>query len=128
MNLWIERSIQLANSSDYLDRLSQMYPVVVERKRQLPAGIRQGIIDAYEKQDELALVKALMKLPRFPVKDPYVAFLKKRTEFVNLNPATVSRLGQRLLSMGFAEMMARCEEPKEFNTQIGPLFCRRPPI
>ena len=118
----MQESIDIANNSNYLDRLSAIYPVTFEARRQLPLRIRQGIIDAYEKQEGYALTQALLQLPKFPVKDPYVAFLRKRANFLSHNPETVGRIAKRLFHMSFSELMASCEEPKEFNRQIGPLF------
>jgi len=124
MNEWVERSIGIANSPNYLDRVGEIYPVTLEAKRQLPTGVRREIVDAYEARDGLALIRALIKLPKFPIKDPYVAFLRKKLDFLTLNPDTVGRIAQRLFDMSLGELMKSCEEPKEFNRQIGPLFRR----
>jgi hypothetical protein len=124
MNKWVARSIEIANGPAYLDMLSEIYPVTSEAKRELPPGIRGKIIDAYEAKNGSALVEALLKLPKFPIKDPYVAFLRQKADFLAYNPQTIDRIAQRLFSMSFGELMASCEEPKEFNRQIGPLFRR----
>lgn len=123
MNEWIRRSIELANSYGYLDALSEVYPVTREVKRAIPNGTKQKIQIAYNAKDGLTLLKLLLKLDKFPIKDPYVAYLKKKKGiFLQLNPHTVNRIANTLFSMTFDEIVEGCEEPKEFNRQIGILF------
>jgi len=64
----------------------------------------------------------LLDLGRFPVKDPYGAFLKKDRQFLQSNPLTVRRIADRILALGERRTIQRLEEPAEFNQQIGPLF------
>jgi len=122
MNEWVGRSISLANSEGYLDTLSEVYPVTIGVKRAVPDQTKRRIKESYETKDELALLKILLKLDKFPIKDPYVAFLKKKEVFLQFNPKTVSRIASRLFSMSLDEIIEGCEEPKEFNRQIGPMF------
>lgn len=124
MNQWVEKSIAIANSPGYLDRLHEIYTVTLEAERKLPTAIKDELGNAYNQQDELRLVKTLLRLEKFPIKDPYVAFLRKRAFFLDYNPQTVDRIAQRLISMGFDAMVKGTEEPKEFNRQIGTLFKR----
>lgn len=65
-----------------------------------------------------------MKLDLFPIKDSYVAYLKRDKTALERNPATAARLSGRLYEMGLDTIYARCSEPKETNRQIGPLFKR----
>ena len=58
----------------------------------------------------------------FPIKDSYVAFLKRDPNAVKRNPKTVARLCGRLYEMGLDKIWEKCTEPKETNRQIGPLF------
>lgn len=122
MNEWARRSIKIANSPGYLDKLHEVYPVTIEAKRKLPSSVRRALKNAYEKQDNLKLMEILLKLEKFPIKDPYVAFLRKRDIFLEYNPMTVKRIAERIFSMGFEGMIDGIEEPKEFNRQIGTLF------
>ena len=122
MNEWIRRSIEIANGQGYLDKLHEVYPVLQEAEREISDEIKKDLKRIYNGGDNLELVKSLLKLPKFPVKDPYVAFLRKREFFLEYNPATVDRLAERVRSMGFEGMIESIEEPKEFNRQIGTLF------
>jgi len=112
----------MANSPGYLDRLSKVYPVTREAKRVLSSEIRTQLKDAYDERDGARLVRALLELDKFPIKDPYVAFLRRKDSFLTYNPNVVDRLAQTLFSMSFDELISGCEEPKEFNRQIGMLF------
>ena len=122
MNKWVQKSIEIANAPGYLDRLSEVYPVTREAERVLPSEIKTQLKDAYVKRDGVRLVRALLQLDKFPIKDPYVAFLRKNDIFLAYNPNVVDRLAQTLFSMSFDELITGCEEPKEFNRQIGTLF------
>lgn len=124
MNDWIKKSIQIANEEDYLDRLHKVYPVTREKKREISPKIKEKIREAYDRTDKKSLVKILLDLDKFPIKDPYVAFLRKDEKFLELNPQTVNRLADTILSMEYEEVIDGIEEPKEFNRQIGALFHR----
>jgi len=73
MNKWTQKSIELANSPGYLDRLSEVYLVTREAKRVLSSEIKAQLKDAYDERDGARLVRALLELEKFPMKDPYVA-------------------------------------------------------
>ncbi len=124
MNAWIRRSIELANAPGYLDRLSEVYRVGPTAPRRLAPDVQVKLRMAFKGQDRVRLIRALLDLGRFPVKDPYGAFLKRDPEFVKSNPRTVRRLANRVLALGLGKAIENLEEPIEFNQQIGPLFRR----
>jgi len=124
MNEWVSKSIELANAPGYLDRLHAIYPVIPETTRPLPAATLQRLAEVYAVGDDQELVRTCLLLPKFPVKDPYVAFLRKREKFLEQNPQTVHRLAQRIRALGYEGLMIAVEEPKEFDRQIGTLFKR----
>jgi hypothetical protein len=122
MNPWIRRSIELANAPGYLDELSHIYPVRTGPPRPLPPEIQEGLGAAFQNRDRVLLLRTLLKLGRFPVKDPYGAFLKKDPGFAHSTPKTVRRIADRVFALRFREAVHRLQEPVEFNQQIGPLF------
>lgn len=124
MNEWIKKSIEIANAKEYLDKLHEVYPVIQEAEREIPEGVKGKLKEIYNAGDDVELIKELLKLPKFPVKDPYVAFLRKREVFIEYNPKTVRRIVKRIRSIGYDAMIESIEEPKEFNRQIGTLFKR----
>ena len=68
------------------------------------------------------LVKELLELELFPIKDSYVAYLKRDKTAIDRNPQTINRIAGNLFQMGFDEVIEKATEPKETNRQIGPMF------
>src|SRR3990167_1196800 len=124
LNPWIEMSIQYANQRSYLDDLFQVYPTIPEGIRDIDDGLWKDVDKAFTKRDNTALLENLVKLDLFPIKDSYVAYLKRDRGALKRNPATADRLAGRLYEMGLDEIFSRSSEPKETNRQIGPLFRR----
>lgn len=60
----------------------------------------------------------------FPIKDSYVAYLKRDKSAIERNPKTIARLSGRIYEMGLNKIFEKASEPKETNRQIGPLFRR----
>ena len=65
-----------------------------------------------------------MSLKLFPLKDSYIAYLRRDPSALERNPATVDRLCGRLFEIGLDGIFEKCTQPKETNRQIGPLFER----
>jgi len=124
MNPWIQLSIDYANQKSYLDDLFVVYPTVPDGIRELDKGLWSNIEKSFEAKDNIGLIENLVKLNLFPIKDSYVAYLKRDKKSLERNPKTVARLSGRLYEMGLESIFARCSEPKETNRQIGPLFRR----
>lgn len=124
MNHWIELSIEYANQKSYLDDLFQVYPTIPEGIRDINDSLWKKIEKAFDKRDNVTLLENILMLALFPIKDSYVAYLKRDKEAIKRNPATVDRLCGRLYEMGLDEIYSRSSEPKETNRQIGPLFKR----
>lgn len=124
MNNWIKLSIEFANQRNYLDELFKVYPTIPEGIRDIDKQKWIDIEKAFNKKNKLELLKLLLSLNLFPIKDSYVAYLKRDPNSINRNPATVNRLYGRLCEMGLDKIWERCSEPKETNRQIGPLFRR----
>lgn len=124
MNRWTQLSIDYASQRSYLDDLFQVYPTIPEGIRELNGELWKDVEKAFEKRDNVTLLKNLLKLNLFPIKDSYVAYLKRDKTALERNPATADRLCGRLYEMGLNEIYSRSSEPKETNRQIGPLFRR----
>jgi hypothetical protein len=122
MNEWVKRSIQIANGPEYLDKLQKVYPVSRGPERPLDEDVKERLRQLYEKKNDAELVKELLKMEKFPTKDPYVAFLRHNPSSVDSNPETVRRIADELRAMGFEKMIEGIEQPVEFNRQIGALF------
>ncbi|NQU83089.1 MAG: restriction endonuclease [Parcubacteria group bacterium] len=124
MNHWLNLSIDYANQKSYLDDLFQVYPTIPEGIRDIDEKLWDGIEKAFKKKDNVGLIENLLRLDLFPIKDSYVAYLKRDSSSIERNPSTVNRLCGRLYEMGLNTLYSRCSEPKETNRQIGPLFKR----
>ncbi|MCI4624915.1 MAG: hypothetical protein L3V56_03035 [Candidatus Magnetoovum sp. WYHC-5] len=124
MNHWTELSIEYANQRSYLDDLFQVYPTIPEGIRDVDIKLWENVEKAFKNRDNLALLESLLKCALFPIKDSYVAYLKRDKEALKRNPTTVDRLCGRLYEMGLDKVYLRSSEPKETNRQIGPLFKR----
>lgn len=124
MNFWTQRSIEFANQGNYLDELFRIYPMNPEISRTLDEALWEKVKAEFHARDDKALIKALLKLKLFPIKDSYVAYLRRDKGSIERNPKTVARLCGRLYELGLPELRKRCETPKETNRQIGPLFRR----
>lgn len=124
MNYWTELSSTFANQRNYLDELFKIYPTIPDGIRDIDKSLWNEVECSYSKKDNIELVKTLLKFDLFPIKDSYVAYLKRDKNSIERNPQTINRLAGRLYEMGLDKIYERCTEPKETNRQIGPLFKR----
>jgi hypothetical protein len=124
INYWTQLSIEYANQKSYLDDLFKVYPTIPEGIRNIDEAKWEKIEKAFDKKDNLTLIKELLKLDLFPIKDSYIAYLKRDTASIERNPKTINRICGRLYEMGLDKIYEKCSEPKETNRQIGPLFRR----
>jgi len=124
MNYWTQLSIDYANQRNYLDDLFSVYPTIPNGIRDLNEDLWKKIENSFNSQKNKELVENLLKLELFPIKDSYVAYLKRDKSSIKRNPKTVDRLSGRIYEMGLEKVFERATEPKETNRQIGPLFRR----
>lgn len=122
MNYWTKLSIEYANQRSYLDDLFKVYPTIPEGIRDIDNEQWQSIEQAFENKHNETLLKELLKLDLFPIKDSYVAYFKRDKTAIERNPRTLNRLCGKLYEMGLDSIYSRCTEPKETNRQIGPMF------
>ena len=122
MNKWIKLSIEYANQRSYLDDLFQVYPTIPEGIREINDEIWKDIEKAFKEKNNISLVEELLKLNLFPIKDSYIAYLKRDKTSIERNPKTINRISGRLYEMGLDKIFEHCSEPKETNRQIGPMF------
>lgn len=124
INPWTQLSIDYANQRSYLDDLFRVYPTIPEGIRDIDEVLWKEVEKSFKKHDNLGLLESLLKLELFPIKNSYVAYLRRDQGALNRNPATVDRLCGRLYEMGINKIFEGASKPKETNTQIGPLFKR----
>jgi len=122
MNKWLKMSIEYANQRSYLDDLFCVYPTIPDGIRKIDGNIWNNIEREFKRKNNVALIKELLKLDLFPIKDSYVAYLRRDKSAIERNPKTVNRLCGRLYEMGLDKIYEKCSAPKETNRQIGPMF------
>ena len=77
MNHWTQLSIEYANQRSYLDDLFHVYPTIPEGIRDLDGELWKKVEKAFKKKDNATLLETLLKMDLFPIKDSYVAYLKR---------------------------------------------------
>lgn len=122
MNNWTKLSARFAQQRNYLDELYKVYPITPNLRRNIPRNKEANIREAFENSNNVSLVENLLDLELFPIKDSYVAYLKRDRTAVSRNPQTINRIAGNLFQMGIEEIIDKCTEPKETNRQIGPMF------
>lgn len=122
MDIWLEQSIEYANQRSYLDDLFKVYPTVPDGLRSLDSNKWDMVEKAFQDQNNEQLIRALLALDLFPIKDSYVAYLKRDKTAIERNPATINRLAGRIYELGLDKVWENCSQPKETNRQIGPMF------
>lgn len=115
MNYFLAQSIELANSQNYLDELFRVYPMSPDTIRHVDSK-HWDIFERYFKQDNQAkIIESLLDFELFPIKDSYVAYLRRDRSAIARNPATVARICGRLKEMGLDEIYKNLSQPKETN-------------
>ena len=122
MNFWTKKSIEFANQKNYLDELYKVYPISPNLRRELDPKLQSDIETAFEQRDNELLIKKLLQLDLFPIKDSYVAYLRRDSSSIKRNPQTINRIAGTIYEMGYDAVIEKCTEPKETNRQIGPMF------
>ncbi|MDR2622908.1 MAG: restriction endonuclease [Dysgonamonadaceae bacterium] len=122
MNYWTQLSIEYANQRSYLDDLFAVYPTIPDGIREINEEIWSNVEKAFKKKNNDLLIRELLKLDLFPIKDSYIAYLKRDKSAIDRNPRTINRICGRLYEMGIDKIYEQCNEPKETNRQIGPMF------
>lgn len=124
MNIWTQKSLELASQRNYLDLLYKVYPMSTNLRRELSNDVANQIQTYLNNRNKKELLKVLLAQDVFPIKDSYVAYLKRDKTAMDRNPSTVDRLFGMLVEMGYDEIIEKTTVPKETNRQIGPLFKR----
>ena len=122
MNYWTDLSFQFASQKNYLDELYKVYPISPNLRRELPAEKCSAIEKSYINKNNVELIKELLDLKLFPVKDCFIPYLRKDKTAIDRNPNTVNRIAGNLYSIGLDKIFEKCSEPKETNRQMGPMF------
>lgn len=124
MNEWIKKSITLANSKGYLDNLFKIYPIELGDIRSMPDDIKTKIQKAFREKNKIDLIRELLKLPKFPIDDPYIASLRRHPSLLSKNPETIERISKKLFALGIDTVLELASKPKSPSRQLGHSFKR----
>jgi len=122
MNPFLQLSIDYAQQRSYLDDLYSIYQTIPNGIRDIDQKIWEQVEKAYHAHNAEALISNLLKLQLFPIKDSYVAFLKRDKAAIKRNPLTTNRLASEVIELGLDKIYEKCSLPKETNRQIGTMF------
>lgn len=122
MNKWIQKSINLANSKGYLDKLFKIYPIELGNIRGVPDSIKIEVQKAFRTKNKIDLIKELLKLPKFPIDDPYIASIRRHPALLSKNPETIKRISEKLFFMGIDTVLELAGKPKSPSRQFGHSF------
>ncbi len=90
MNKWTRLSIEYANQRSYLDDLFQVYPTIPDGIREINEDIWTEVEKSFKKKDNNLLIRNLLQLNLFPIKDSYIAYLKRDNSAIDRNPRTIN--------------------------------------
>ncbi len=114
MNIFGKKTVQLAKTKNYLDRLYDIYPNEPS-SRDINEKSLEEIKDLFKEKKSEELLLALLDLDKFPIKDSYVSFLRSDKGAIKRNPKTAKRLCDTLYTMGFDKVREGIVAPKEAN-------------
>lgn len=122
MNKWVLKSIKLANSKGYLDKLFEIYPIESGIPREIPEALKKDIRKAYKEKNKIELIENLLKLPKFPIDDPYIASIRRHPFLLQKNPKTLERITNKIFSMDIETILDLSSSPKSSSRQLGHSF------
>ena len=77
MNYWTKLSVDFAQQRNYLDELYKVYPITPNLRREIPKKREDKVREAFENNNNVMLVKELLELDLFPIKDVLDSFEKE---------------------------------------------------
>ena len=126
MNEWIKKSINLAKSEFYLDKLLIIYPPDEISREKITKEESLVLKQLFQKKDSVNLMKELIYLKKkglkFPIENPYISFLSHYEDAINKNPKTIKKICSKLFEMNYDELKKRLEVPKKASRRIGPML------
>ncbi len=122
MNEWIKKSIKLANSEGYLDKLFHIYPIEVGEIRDISEEILTEVKRAFKSKDSIQIIKSLLKLPKFPIDHPYISIIRNHPYLIEKNKKAIEKIVERLLSIDVYTIFLLASRPKSPSRQLGYSF------
>lgn len=122
LNEWVLKSIELFESTPYLDNILAVYPLQSARPNRLNDRLRRRIISAHQARRTNELITILQNEVKFPYDEPLWFLMKNIQGCLENNPLQIQRIADSLYSMTADETVFRLESAPKLNTQMGPMF------
>jgi len=126
MNKWVQKSINLAKSKFYLDKLLEIYPPDEIDRGKVIEEESVVLKKLFREKNCTKLIKELIRLKKrgfkFPIENPYISFLTYYEDAINKNPKTIKKICDKLFEMDYIELKEKLEAPKKASRRIGPMF------
>jgi len=126
MNEWVGRSIDLANSKGYLDRVATVYPATALPVRPLNTQAKEKIRSLHKQRDMTGLLGLLLEITKekhpFPIEHPYASIFRQEPKLIEKNPSVFRNLGEIILSMPAEDVIKGVERPVDINRVMGQAF------
>ncbi len=122
LNEWVLRSIELFESTPYLDNILNVYPLQSASPERLDDRLRRRIISAHQSRRTDELISILQNEVKFPYDEPLWFLMKNIQGCLENNSLQIQRIADSLYSMTADETVFRLESAPKLNTQMGPMF------
>jgi len=122
LNEWVLRSIELFESTPYLDNILDVYPLQSASPERLDDRLKRRIISAHQSRRTDELISILQNEVKFPYDEPLWFLMKNIQGCLENNPLQIQRIADSLYSMTADETVFRLESAPKLNTQMGPMF------
>jgi hypothetical protein len=122
LNEWVRRSLELFETTPYLDNILEVYPLQTARPERLDDRLKRRIISAHQARRTRELIDILQNEVKFPYDEPLWYLLKNIQGCLNNNPQQIQRIADSLYAMTAEETVIRLESAPKLNTQMGPMF------
>lgn len=122
LNEWVLKSIELFESTPYLDNLLEVYPLETAVPNHLEQRLKRRIISAHQGRRTQDLIEILQGEVKFPYDEPLSFLIKEVKDCKNLNPRQINRIANTLYAMTAEELVVRLESAPKINQQMGPMF------
>lgn len=122
LNNWVNKSLHLFNSENYLDQILEVYPFQIAVPERLDSLVRRNIIAAHSARKTEELIELLRGLTKFPYEEPVWYLIKNIENCATANPRQIHRIAETLYAMSAEETVLRLEAAPKLNTQMGPMF------
>ena len=89
MNYFLSQSIELANTKNYLDELFRVYPMSPDLLREIDEAKWDIFAREFEQNNQSKIIESLLDFELFPIKDSYVAYLRRDRSAIVRNHKTI---------------------------------------